>query len=162
MKRLSVIWCLLTVVAASSCGGGKKAPDLSGVTVNDVHIERFDTAWFGLDSNDIGPGLSRLAHEYPWFINDFIGGILGAGPMSDTNRIAPQAARQFLMSYLQVEDSIRDKYSNLGELEKQLTQGFRYVKYYFPHYPLPEKVVTFIGPFDGPSVVITQYALAIG
>src|ERR1700749_1025872 len=135
MKRLSVILCLLAVVAGSSCGRRKMAPDLGGVTGNDVHIERFDTAWFTLDSNNIGPGLYHLAQEYPWFINDFLGGILGAGPLSDTNRVAPQAARQFLMSYLQVEDSIRDRYRNLGDLEKELTQGFRYVKYYFPRYP---------------------------
>jgi hypothetical protein len=145
-----------------SCGGGKKAPDTSGVTVNEVHIERFDTAFFGLDSNHVGQGLYRLGHEYPWFINDFIGGILGAGALSDTNRVAPLACRQFLVSYLSVADSLRDKYENLGWLEKELTKGFRNVKYYFPRYPLPQKVVTYIGPFDGPGVVITPYALAIG
>jgi hypothetical protein len=36
------------------------------------------------------------------------------------------------------------------------------VKYYFPKYQLPPKVVTFIGPFDAPGVAITQYTLAIG
>jgi hypothetical protein len=162
MKGLYPVLCLLTVIAATSCFHKDNAPDLIGVVVNDVHIERFDTAWFALDSNNIGPGLYRLAQEYPWFINDFVGGILGAGPLSDTNHVAPQAARQFMVSYMQVEDSIRKKYQRLGQLEKALTEGFRYVKYYFPRYPLPQKVVTYIGPFDGPSVVITQYALAIG
>jgi hypothetical protein len=146
----------------SSCGGAKKAPDTSGVSVSAVHIERFDTAFFGLDSNNVMPGIYRLGQEFPWFVNDFVGGILGAGPLSDTNHVAPLACRQFLVSYLGVEDTLKVKYERLDWLEKELTQGFKYVKYYFPHYPLPQKVVTYTGPFDAPGVVITPYALAIG
>jgi hypothetical protein len=146
----------------SACGGGKHVPDISGVTVNEVHIERFDTAFFSMDSNNVAKGLYRLNQEYPWFVNDFVANILGAGPLSDTNHVAFEASRQFLVSYLPVEDSMRIKYQDLGWLEKDLTRGFRLVKYYFPRYPLPQKVVAYIGPFDGPGVAITPYALAIG
>ncbi len=160
MNRI-LLSCLVGVTLLA-CGHGKKSPDLSAVAVNDVHIERFDTAFFALDSNNVLQGLKRLNQEFPWFTNDFVGGILGAGPLSDTNHVAPLACRQFLVSYRQVEDSVLGKYQHLEGLEKELTQGFRYVKYYFPRYPLPQKVVTYIGPFDGPGVVITPYALAIG
>lgn len=54
------------------------------------------------------------------------------------------------------------KFENLGWLEKELQQSFKYVKYYFPQYQLPSKVVAYIGPFDAPGVAITQYSLAIG
>jgi hypothetical protein len=36
------------------------------------------------------------------------------------------------------------------------------VRYYFPQYELPPKVVTYIGPFDAPGVAMTRYTLAIG
>jgi hypothetical protein len=160
MKRFILVCLpLLTLLA---CNHGKNAPDISGVSVGEVHIERFDTAFFALDSNNIGASLYRLSGEFPYFINDFVGNILGAGPLSDTNRLAFQAARQFLVSYMPVRDPIESKYKNLGWLEKQLKKDFQYVKYYFPNYPLPRKVVSFIGPFDGPGVAITPYALAIG
>lgn len=154
------VLCLLFLLSA--CGHRGQVPDVSGVAVADVHIERFDTAFFGLDSNNIVPGLYRLNQEYPYFTNDFIANILGAGPLSDTNQVAFQAARQFLVSYLPVRDSLRKMYARLDGLEKELTRGFRFIKYYFPRYPLPQKVVAYIGPFDGPGVAITQYALAIG
>jgi hypothetical protein len=130
--------------------------------VEDIHIDRFDTAFFGLDTNHIVEGLHRLDRRYPFFTQDFVGNILGAGPLSDTSRTAFEAARQFLISYVPVRDMVEPKYRELGWLEKQLQGSFRYVKYYFPKYRLPPKVVTFIGPFDGPGVAITTYTLAIG
>jgi hypothetical protein len=160
MKRIILVCLPLFTLLA--CGHRGNAPDTSGVSINDIHIERFDTAFFALDSNNIGAGLYRLSREFPYFTNDFVANILGAGPLSDTNRLAFQAARQFLVSYLPVRQPIESKYPNLGWLEQELKKDFRTVKYYFPHYPLPQKVVSFIGPFDGPGVAITPYALAIG
>ncbi|HLZ87293.1 MAG TPA: hypothetical protein VKQ52_08635 [Puia sp.] len=153
---LAVCWGLV------SCGSADK-PDVSGVDVGKVHIERFDTAFFNLDSNDIVQGLRRLTRHYPYFTPDFVGNILGAGgPLTDTSKVAFAATREFLVSYLSVSDSLKVKYPRLDWLEDQLQQDFKYVKYYFPEYKLPQKVVAFVGPFDGPGVAITTYSLAIG
>ena len=155
--------CALFLFALSSCSGRDGGvPDVSGVVVNDIHIDRFDTAFFSLDSNNILPGLYRVSREYPYFINDFVANILGAGPLTDTNRTAFLATREFLVSYLPVRDSLEKRYTRLDWLEKELKKDFQFLKYYFPKYPLPRKVVTFIGPFDGPGVAITPTALAIG
>ena len=150
------------VLAFTACDRGKDHPDVSGVAVGEIHIERFDTAFFALDSNNIVPGLYRLNQRYPWFTGDFVGNILGAGPLSDTSRMAFAATRSFLTSYMPIRDSLSKKYRDLGWLEKELRQGFSYIKYYFPQYHLPAKVVAFIGPFDGPGIAVTSYALAIG
>jgi hypothetical protein len=152
----------ILILFFAACGSRDSNPDTSGISVPDVHIERFDTAFFSLDSNNIVPGLFRLNQRYPWFTGDFVGNILGAGPLSDTSRIAFLATRQFLLSYLPVKDSLESRYRQLGWLEKDLKKGFQHIKYYFPNYHLPEKVVAYIGPFDGPGVAITTYALAIG
>ncbi|WP_431213261.1 hypothetical protein ACQ86N_47985 [Puia sp. P3] len=159
MKYLALI---ALVFAFAACGNRNGRPDVGSVPVGDVRIERFDTAFFSLDSNNIVPGLYRLNQKYPWFTADFVGNILGAGPLSDTSRMAFAAARQFLTTYYPVRDSIEARYRDLGWLEKELKQGFKYVKYYFPQYRLPEKEVAFIGPFDGPGIALTSHALAIG
>ena len=159
MKYLALVTLLF---AFAACNNQGDHPDVSAVSVGAIHIERFDTAFFSLDSNKIVPGLYRLNQRYPWFTGDFVGNILGAGPLSDTSRIAFAATRQFLTTYRSVRDSLAPKFRDLGWLEKELQEGFRYTKYYFPAYPLPEKVVAFIGPFDGPSVAVTSHALAIG
>jgi hypothetical protein len=153
---LPLLFCL------AGCGRDGDRPDLTGIRVPEIHIERFDTAFFQLDSNHIKGGLYRLEREYPDFTGDFVENILGAGPLSDTSMLAFEAARQFLVSYLPIRDSLRNKYQRLEWLEKELQQGFRYIKYYFPRYPLPQKVVAFIGPMDGPGVAVTTNDLAIG
>jgi hypothetical protein len=159
---LKVIFVALGFFFLAGCGPHGDHPDVSGISVEDVHIIRFDTAFFSLDSNHIAPGLYRLDQQYPYFTGDFVGNILGAGPMSDTSLVAFAAAREFLVSYLGISDSLKNKYQRLDWLEKELQQGFRYIKYYFPKYQLPGHVVSFIGPFDGPGVAITNDALAIG
>jgi hypothetical protein len=162
MYRTSAAFLLLLLFSLIGCGHDDIVPDLSGITVPEIHIERFDTAFFDLDSNHIKEGLYRLDQEYPDFTGDFVGNILGAGPLSDTSVLAFEAARQFLVSYLPIRDSLKTKYQRLEWLEKELRQGFRYIKYYFPRYALPQKVVTFIGPMDGPGVAVTSNDLAIG
>jgi hypothetical protein len=54
--------------------------------------------------------------------------------------------------------------------EKEIIKGLKHVKYYFPSYTLPAKLITFIGPMDayfegstgGYGDVITTEGLAIG
>ena len=80
-------------------------PDVSGIVVN-AKIERFDQAFFALDSNHIREGLLQLNQEFPYFLNDFTVNILGAGPLSDTSASSFMICRSFLTSYQPVKDSI--------------------------------------------------------
>jgi hypothetical protein len=162
MYRVSAFFLYILLFLMLSCGHSDDRPDLSGIVVPDIHIERFDTAFFNIDSNQIEKGLYRLNREYPDFTVDFVSNILGAGPLGDTNRLAFEATRQFLVTYLPIRDSLKTKYRRLDWLEKELQLGFRYIKYYFPRYALPKGVVTYIGPLDAAGVAITSNDLAIG
>jgi hypothetical protein len=162
MYRTSATLLVLLLFLLAGCGHDNDLPDLSGIAVPAIHIERFDTAFFDLDSNHVKEGLYRLDQEYPDFTGDFVGNILGAGPLSDTSKLAFEAAREFLVTYLPIRDSLEKKYQRFDWLENELQQGFRYIKYYFPRYTLPHGVVTFIGPMDGPGVAVTTNDLAIG
>jgi len=159
MKK--IVPAIFILFIANACRYKKNIPDVSKIPIT-VSMERFDKAFFSLDTNNIEQGLYKLNQQFPYFTNDFIVNILGAEPLSDTSKIAFAAARQFLSTYWPARDSLEEKFENLGWLEKELQQSFKLVKYYFPKYQLPPKVVTFIGPFDAPGVAITQYTLAIG
>jgi hypothetical protein len=158
MKSITLI---LLIACFISCRNQNHAPDVSTIPVT-VKVERFDQAFFAMDSNQVAAGLRALNRQYPYFLNDFVANVLGAGNLSDTNQTAVKASRQFLCSYLQVADSMAMRLQSVGWLEKELQRGFQFVKYYFPNYQLPAKVVTFIGPFDAPGVVMTRYTLGIG
>jgi hypothetical protein len=130
--------------------------------VVNAHIERFDQDFFSLDSTRIGDGLQALSRQYPYFLNDFAVNILGTAPLSDTSLNSFTACRHFLSSYQPVKDSITEKFRNMRRIEADLTRGFQHIKYYFPKYNLPPKVVSYLGPFDAPGVALTRFTLAIG
>lgn len=152
---------VLLLLFIFGCKSDRKIPDVSNIPVT-VHIERFDQAFFAMDTNQIPRGLLELGHEYPYFINDFAVNILGTGPLSDTSAQAFFACRRFISSYWPVKDSLDLKYPNMIALEPGLKQAFQFIRYYFPKYNLPPKVVSFIGPFDAPGIALTRYTLAIG
>ena len=146
MQMKKVIFYGLAVVSMIACGNKKNIPDVSNIPVT-VKVERFDKAFFATDTNNIAAGLYRLNQQFPYFFTDFTANILGVGVLSDTSKTAFAVTRQFLTSYLPVKDSIQQKFEQIGWLEKDLKRSFQFVKYYFPAYALPQKVVTYIGPF---------------
>jgi hypothetical protein len=161
MKRIF----FLLLITFAGCKTGKKLPDVSNIQVS-VHVERFDQALFAIDTNHVEQSLLDLAKQYPYFISDYAENILGTGPLADTSEQAFFAFRRFVSSYSPVKDSLDLKFGPSGggmiPIEKGLQKGFQYLKYYFPKYNLPPKVVSYIGPFDAPGVAITRYTLAIG
>ena len=76
IRRILPFFPLLFLAA---CGPRNSKPDLSGIHVDDIHIVRFDTAFFNLDSNHIETGLFQLDRRYPYFTPDFVADILGTG-----------------------------------------------------------------------------------
>jgi hypothetical protein len=158
MKKIVPLLFLLFIIC---CKTGKKAPDVSNIPVI-VHIERFDQAFFSIDTNHIQQALLDLGRQYPYFINDFAVNILGTSPLSDTSNSAFFACRRFISGYMPVKDSLDLRFSDMRPIEKELKKGLQYINYYFPKYKLPPKIVSYIGPFDAPGVALTSYTLAIG
>jgi hypothetical protein len=159
MKFSSYI--LMAVFFLAACKSNTpKRPDVSGIRVN-TKIERFDIAYFSLDSNHLEQGMQSLAKQYPYFINDFTANILGVGPLNDTNTTLPTANRHFFTSYYGVYQSTSKDFANLESTEKELNQAFSYLKFYFPNYTVP-RFIGYIGPFDAPGIAITQNSIAIG
>ena len=147
----------ITTLTLWACNTDKKKPDVSDIKV-DVTIERFEQAFFQMDTHNLRNGLSDLRNGFPAFYPVFMQHILQVNPM-DTSSFA--IVRSVYASYKPINDSIQQKYKNLDWLDKDLTQSFKYVKHYYPNYKLP-RVITFIGPLDVPGAIITPDYLGIG
>lgn len=150
---------LLLILLLMGCGGKKKGPDVSGIRV-DVNIERFDRSFFAMDIAHPEAGLMNLQQQHPDFYSDFMQQILGvSGNPTDTSTL--MVTEQFYRGYRPIYDSLRQKFNDLGWLRKELEEGFRHVKYYFPSYKIG-KTILFLGPFDAPGVASAKAGLAIG
>lgn len=158
------LFCLLIFLFAGC--GQRNVPDVSNIKVN-IQIARFDKFMFEkTDTNSMAGSIASLQAAFPYFTNEFIVNILGLPPISRTSSdssagITLSELKRFIRVTKPLYDSLSPKFADIHDLEKELTTGFKYVKYYFPNYKIPT-VVTYVGPFNSPGIAITNQAVAIG
>ena len=140
MKRLLTV---LIPVIIYSCHGNKNIPDVSGIKVN-VAVQRFEQDFFALDTNHISAGLDALSRKYPQFFPDFLSNILGL-TASDSSLAA---IKSFIGYYTPVYRRTQQQFGNFNQWQTEIKQGLQFTRYYFPNYPLPNSIVTFIGPME--------------
>ena len=166
MKKLLAVLALVSIFA--SCNN-KDKPDVSGISVT-LKLERFEKDFFAVDTNNLVNSLSQLRQKYPEFTKDFIQNILGLPVNYEDDTAVQVALKKFLHDYLPIEDSAAKVFQNMNSTKKELEDGLKYVKHYFPAYKAPTKLITFVGPMDayfqaslgGYGDVITTNAFAVG
>lgn len=151
------IFPLFLIIIFTACSNENNKPDVSHIKV-ELQLERFESSFFNIDTNNIAEGLRHLRNAFPNFYPVYIQHILQVNPM-DTASFP--VIRTIVSSYRSFNDSVQKKYKNLDWLKDELTQGFQYVKHYYPAYPVP-RIITFIGTLDAPGTVLTQHYLGIG
>jgi hypothetical protein len=156
--RLAVVLALFFFVAGCK---GRKVPDVSKIKV-DLQVQRFEQDFFAIDTNNVGPSLQRLHEKYPGFLQDYVFNILGLPPQPDSSLVVEQEVKAFIHAYALVKDSADKVFTNFDKVTDEVRQGLRYVKYYFPSYKLPSKLVTFIGPINSYGNILTTNELAVG
>jgi hypothetical protein len=138
MKAAFFALLLLLVIA---CNNKDHGPDVSKIKI-DLKLERFDRDFFSIDSNNVLPGLNQLNQKYPILTNLFLQNILGLD-----SAVTLQGVRQFLHLSEPIYDSVKVVFKNADWLQKDFHESFRYVKYYFPEYKIPD-IITVVGPID--------------
>jgi hypothetical protein len=156
MKKILLI--LFCSIALFSCKNGKKTPDVSNIKV-DLQVLRFEKDFFSLDTTNLDASLEQLHQKYPTFMQDFVFNILSQPSSIDTVK---RDIVSFLRSYRSLYDSSQLIFNNIDDEVKTVKRGLQFTRYYFPKYNLPPKLITFIGPINSYSNVITSDALAVG
>lgn len=155
MKKIITVLPFI-IVLIISCRDAKKIPDVSAVKI-DLQVERFEKDFFSVDTNHIDASLEKLNRQHPGFTQDFLFNILGSSPDSAANDV-----RKFIASYAAIYKAAQEKTKDFSAIEKQVKRGLQFVKYYFPGYRIPAKLITFIGPLNSYGNIITPNALAVG
>lgn len=159
MKRFSV-YLFILIIIISSCKG-KNIPDVSGIKIN-LQLQRFDKDFFLIDTSHVGQSLQQLHQKYPAFLQDFLFNILALPPQPDSTSAVEEQVKFFINSYKPFNDSVSIVFKDAAATEKEVRRGLQFVKYYFPSYKLPSKLITFIGPINSYGSILTTDALAVG
>lgn len=136
--------CFAAIVVLCSCGSKKNIPDVSKVQIQ-LSTERFEKDFFALDTLHLDSGLQTLFNKYQVFTVDYFQNILGSNPQPDS---IMQNVKLFRNAYANVFTATEQTFGDFTAVEKEIKQGFQFVKYYFPKYQLPTKLITYIGPWD--------------
>lgn len=134
MKKLCLHF--LSAVLLIACGDKQKLPDISGIKV-DLKVDRFDEAFFSIDTTNMEQGLTKLHQQYPDFLPFYLQNIVG---ITD-----PESVKIFYRGYKPLFDSAQKIYKDFGPVKAELEKAFRYVKYYFPEYSTPARIIPIIG-----------------
>lgn len=157
MRR--IIACCL-IAAFIGCTQKSNGPDVSGIPIK-LTVQHFEQEFFQQDSTKLGTTLDPLLARYPGFGENFMNNILNADPRWSDDTIT-NYVKGFLTAYRPVYDSVEQVFRSFKPYENEIRRSLQYCKYYFPAYPLPEKIITYIGPMDGYGDILTEDAIVVG
>jgi hypothetical protein len=144
MKKTRVLFSIVILVIFSfACNNKSNIPDVSAIKVN-LDVQRFENDFFSIDTNAVSQGLQSLQQKYPSFTPVFLGGVLG---LPDSAVIIEREVRRFISLNRTIYEAIKRKYADVSDVRQDLEKSFRFVKYYFPSYTIPN-IITLAGPID--------------
>lgn len=139
---------------------GDTTPDVSNIKM-DLTTERFEKKLFDTTSSSLTNYLQQLQNTDPAFTNIFIYQVLGADPKWPADTTAAYV-NLFVNSYRSIYNDAQKIFSDFSPYEKNIEKTMQYVKYYFPQYKVPGKIITYIGPADGDGDGIGEDAIIVG
>lgn len=154
MQRFIYLFMALAMLTA--CNQNKQQPNVSSISVR-VEEQYYEQDFFKIDTNHLDESLQQLDQRYKGFNSDFLYNILGTTPETVQKDLPA-----FLNSYQSIFLDARVIFKQSKPWVEEIKKGFQHVKYYFPAYQLPKKIITFIGPINSFGTIITPDAIAIG
>ncbi len=135
-----------------SCSDSKK-PDISDIKL-DIKIERFDKDLYAGKGKNIESTDSLLYKKYGAFYEDFIFKMVGNE--SYTRKEVLQGLYED-KAYTDLNHEVDSVFPNLQQVENELTQTFKYVKYYYPKVQIP-RFIGFLSGFSYQTPIGDEYA----
>ncbi|MBN2778112.1 MAG: hypothetical protein JXR36_10725 [Bacteroidales bacterium] len=131
--------------------------DVSDIELN-VKVERFDLELY--QSSESWDGIIALREKYGLFFEVYNDDIIGIGGIENSSYLV--YLNTFLSDYAVIEAGreVKKQYSDLNQLNDELTGGFKHLLYYFPDEEIP-RIVSFIAGFNQ-SIVLLDGFIAIG
>lgn len=142
----------LCTVLFFSCSNSKK-PDVSAINLA-VKIERFDKDLYAGKGRDIATTDSLLHQKYGAFYEDFIFKMVGNE--SYTRKEVLQGLYED-KAYTDLNHEVDSVFPNLQQVENELSQTFKYVKYYYPKVQVP-RFIGFLSGFSYQTPIGDEYA----
>jgi hypothetical protein len=138
-----------------SCSNAPKDPAAEAPNF-DIKVERFDSAFFSIDTLQTKRCVDQLLKNYPGFGIDFFTRILMLKNTEDTNSI-----KAFYRTHYPIYSEVQ-KVNAIKTAKPALEAAFKRIHYYFPKYKLTNNIILFVGPLESYGNILTTNAIAVG
>ena len=157
ISRLAEYRIIVLVLPALflSCKQNNK-PDVSGIVLT-AKIERFDKDLFNGKGKDVNETDAYLTKKYGSFYRDYVSRIVGDGYYSGPQILTTLYKDQ---AYTDLNKEAEAAFSDTQTIEADLSQSFKYIKYYYPKIKVP-KFISFVSGFAVQTPIGDDY-LGIG
>lgn len=157
-RAIQIYLIFLTSLLLTACGHSKKI-DVSNIDVN-VKIERFDHDLDAMRSKPMLAQSTFMLKKYGIFYPDYIERVMRYGSVADT--VYYKSLRDMFegRGYTDLKHEVDSIYPNLDKQDEEVTEAFKYIKYYYPKKKLP-KVYAYISGFQDQTSIGDGY-FAVG
>lgn len=162
MNKKSLVFTSLFGLTILLCSCNKSNRFEIDTTKNrvEVKIHRFDKDLLSIDTTNMKVGVNSLYAHYQEFLPIFTNEIL------DTTAADTIAVRNLFYKFLtdtaftQVNKKSLQTFSNVSDIEKQVSDAYTYIHHYFPEVRLPE-IYFFVSGFNR-SIMMNNEFIGIG
>ncbi|MET4081486.1 gliding motility-associated lipoprotein GldB [Pedobacter sp. UYP30] len=142
VKPLQIYLIFLCSSIFISCKQERK-PDVSKIKVN-IKIARFDQDLAEGAGGNTTKTSAALSKKYGVFYDDYIHKMVG-----DPSRLRPEVLNALYKdkAYKDLTNEVDSVFPNLNSQEKDLTETFKYIKYYYPKAKVPH-FIAFVSGFS--------------
>jgi hypothetical protein len=153
---MRISFLLILVILGMTACQSKRVDPAAGAPRFFIQLEKFDSAFFNIDTLHTSQSIDSLLVHYPNFTAPFLTQILMLQSVKDTISIN-MFYRMYKPVYIEAQ-----KLNAIQTAKPILEDGYRRLHFYFPKYPLTHKLTLFVGPFEQFGNIVTKDALAIG
>lgn len=152
MKKL--ITPLLIILLLASCSKPvKRTADIAGQNL-DLRIERFDSAFWQLDSTRLSAEFLRLDTLYPGMTRIYMQNVMLMGPIDSARAVTEYTNFHRYPAVRDVYQSVERAYADVSDIEAELAPAVLRAKVFFPNIETP-RFLTHISFFNQ-NVIVGQ------
>jgi gliding motility-associated lipoprotein GldB len=155
-KTKQIYLFFFTGLLLCSCRHSNKV-DLSNIQLS-VKIERFDKEFDEMRTKPMAQQAAYLQQKYGDFYHDVVVLILQDNDINTNDTAYFSLLRKVFANkdYAPLKHDVDSVYPNMDKQEAELTEAFKYIKYYFPEQQLPKVYAYFTG-FEAQRVIGNTY-----
>lgn len=153
IRSLFIILTIITFACTKKEEGCKLSSETEGIDLN-LKINRLEKEFFTAKTEE---EFKFLLEEHPEFTKQY----LQADTYSSQDSLVSELLAIHQDSSMQVLfDSVEVVFDDFSDVEKDLENAFKSIKYYFPEFQVP-KVYTFVSGFNS-DLIVTDELIVIG